>query len=350
MKCKRIDGSYICRVSVTPLFDRGSSYKWQTALHHLTDSRPIANASLMRVHRYKNFRPNYQEEMKGIDAMIFNLKVIMFTLLSLAALGCIFAWSFMKIIVPKCESLGVYLGKRLKAKYWLYVLELLFFILIVVFLVLCFNSITFTDSQSVITFLYFIIFIVLILIETSTYREFRVRNNISKSDGIVGWIIQRTIWESYIAKRLLLFVEQLMHTFYLIIPLYLSLIFMVKLEWAEQHYFISLLFLPIYSNFWVYLKPIWKKYYFKMTFNIYEDIFMRRIIIYFLIIIYAIYEIYGKYNQYISNLDKPTFEYLFIYAAVILYIAIDRLLKEIVSDLDKYKKDNNLKVTQDSTV
>jgi hypothetical protein len=245
----------------------------------------------------------------------------------------------MKVVVPCCDRLGKILARRLLSSRWLYVLEIFFFALIASFIVVSLLFMPRHEEQSIKYLMILLIYVILILVETSTYSEYRKQNGISLTNGIFGWILNRPIWKKYLAKRTLLFIEQLLNTLYLIIALYLSLLFMYKLKWEEQYYFLSLLFLPIYTNMWVYLKLKRKKFYFKITFNNYDSIFMRRFLVYSIIIIYAIFEACGKFNQYMFDKSGITFEYIFIYSAAIVYIAIDRLLKEVVSDLEKFRKE-----------
>ncbi|QTH40276.1 hypothetical protein J4772_22085 [Cohnella sp. LGH] len=71
---------------------------------------------------------------------------------------------------------------------------------------------------------------------------------------------------------------------------------------------------------------------------------MRRLIVYLIIIVYTIYDTYGKFSQLVSDLASiQSFDTLFIYSAVVIYIAIDRLLKELVSDVDKFQKEKREK-------
>ncbi len=199
---------------------------------------------------------------------------------------------------------------------------------------------SFRNTQSSRYIVMLFIFTFLILIETNTYSEFRIRHNISRQRGIIGWILHRSIWQRYLVRRILLLIEHLVHTYYLFIPLYISLLIMSKLNWSEKDYFYSLLFLPLYSNAWVYIKFNFKS----VKFNSYEVIFMRRSIIYIFIIVYSILDSYGKFTQVLSNSSKNlSFEYVFVYSAVVIYIAIDRLLKELVSDIDKYTKEKKEK-------
>ncbi|MEK5407681.1 hypothetical protein MKX36_17300 [Paenibacillus sp. FSL W8-0439] len=271
--------------------------------------------------------------------MLNNFLIIGIFIVVLIILAIISGLIFMKGIVPFCEFVGKKLAKKLFSKYWIYFFEISFLILIVSFATIGLYLVSFSEYQSLIFIIVLIIFTILIVIETSAYTEFRNRNNISKTSGILGWIVHRAVWKTYIAKRILLFIEQLVHTFYLFIPFYLSLLIMSELKWSDQDYFYSLLFLPIYANAWVYLRFSKKMYI--VNFNSYETLFMRRLIIYTLIIGYSIMESYSKFSQYLSNKNILSFEYLFVYSAVIVYIAVDRLLKEIVSDVEKFKKEKS---------
>lgn len=270
--------------------------------------------------------------------MFNNITLIGIFILVLLVLTVLFCLFLLKVIVPICKFIGERLATKLHSKYWIYVLDISFLLLILSFLIIEFYLVSFTGNQSLKYMIVLLIYTILILIEITTYTEFRNRHNISKMSGIIGWIVHRAVWKTYIAKRILLFIEQLVHTFYLIIPLYISLLIMSKLKWSDQDYFYSLLFLPIYANAWVYLK-FSRKY--LVSFNSYETLFMRRLIIYTLIIGYSIMESYGKFSQYLTNKSTLSIEYLFVYSAVIVYIAVDRLFKEIVSDVEKIKKEKS---------
>ncbi|MED4954759.1 hypothetical protein ABEO75_23510 [Paenibacillus macerans] len=166
----------------------------------------------------------------------------------------LFGWFFTKVIVPFCEFVGKKLAKKLLSKNWIYFLDISFIVLIVSFATIGLYLAPFSGYQIIIFMIVILIYTSLIIIETSTYNEFRKRHNISKTSGIIGWIVHRPVWKTYIAKRILLFFEQLAHTFYLIAPLFISYQIMSILKWNDQDYFYSLLFLPIYANVWVYLK------------------------------------------------------------------------------------------------
>ncbi|WP_411347607.1 hypothetical protein [Paenibacillus sp. WLX2291] len=199
--------------------------------------------------------------------MTKNLIVIGIIIGAISILSILFTYIFMKIVLPICESLGVSIAKRLKSTYWLYILELFFFVLMISFLVLSINLGAFSGEISSTLLIYFFVFIILIIIETSAYHEFRRRHSVPVTVGIIGWITHRQIWKSYLAKRFILFLEQLAHIFLLLVPLYLSLYLISIFHWEDKFYFITLLFLPIYSNIWVYVKLVWKKYYFRNYFQ-----------------------------------------------------------------------------------
>lgn len=269
-----------------------------------------------------------------------NFLIIGIFIVVLLVLAILVGWIFMKVIVPVSEFVGKKLGKKLLTKNWIYFLDISYLVLIVSFATIGFYLYPFSGFQSLKFMIVLLIYTMLIIIETSTYTEFRNRRNISKTSGIIGWIIHREVWKTYIAKRISLFIEQLVHIFYLIVPIYISLLIMSKLRWSDQDYFYSLLFLPIYANAWVYIKFSKENL---VKFNSYEILFMRRLIIYTLIIGYSIMESYGKFSQYLTNKNVLSFEYLFVYSAVIVYIAVDRLLKEIVSDVEKFKREKSEK-------
>lgn len=247
----------------------------------------------------------------------------------------------MRVILPACEWFGKFIAMRLKRTYWLYVIECSFFITLSVFLYANLRLISFSGSVSSLHFIYFIVFVALIVIESNVYHEFRRKSDVPVTRGIIAWIKSKTIWKTYIGNRVILFIEQIAHLFYLVVPFYVSLELISILKWETQFYFIVLIILPIYANIWVYLKITWKKYYFSINFGRYEVVFMRRLIVYSLIILYGFFEVYGRYNQFLNESNNLSFGYLFISSAVILYIAIDRSCKELVSDIDRFKKENS---------
>ncbi len=270
--------------------------------------------------------------------MTKNLIIIGLIIIILLVLAIIFTYLFMKILLPACEWFGKFISKNLKSIYWLYIIEISFLITLGVFMYANFRLISFSGSTSYLHFVYFVVFAALIIIESSVYHEFRIKNAVSITGGIIGWIKSKTIWKSYIGNRTILFIEHIAHLFYLMVPFYVSLVFISILKWETQFYFIVLILLPIYANIWVYLKIIWKKYYFLIGFGVYEAIFMRRLIVYSFIILYGFFEVYGRFNQFLNGYNNFDFNYLFVSSAVLLYIAIDRLCKELVSDVDRFKQ------------
>lgn len=273
--------------------------------------------------------------------MTYNLITIGIIIVIISVCAIFFTYIFMKIIFPACEMLGIFIAKKLKSTYWLYIIEFSFFLTLILFLYVNTKYVSFSGTPSLLQLLYCIIFIILIIVEAAIYHKFRNENNLPITAGIIGWITSKAIWKSYIGNRMILFVEQIVHIFYLIVPLYMSMYLIAIFKWETPFYFITLLFLPIYSNIWVYTKFTLKKYYFKVSFGKYEVVFMRRLIIYTFIIIYGFYEVYKRFNQFLTESNEFNFEYLFVSSAVILYIAIDRLMKELVSDADRFKKENN---------
>ncbi|WP_442601800.1 hypothetical protein [Paenibacillus sp. KN14-4R] len=269
---------------------------------------------------------------------------VFITILILIAI--ILSLVFYKVIIPVCERIGKYIARRVHSKWWLYIFEFSFISMLVA---LIFATIYFTPLTNANSWKFFVIlflFIMFTIVETTAYIDFRKINKINKSDGIIGWLISLKIWETYILNRTLLFIEQLVNSYFLIVPVFISLLIMTKLDWSNEDFYYSLLLLPVYTNIWVYIKTRRRKFIFQLSFNEYQVIFMRRFIVYLLIIGYTFFEAHNKFIQVLIGKSNMTFEYVFVYSAALIYIAIDRLLKETVSDLEKFKKEKNDKETK----
>lgn len=265
--------------------------------------------------------------------MVKNLMVIGLILLTLSITGLLTYLFLSKLWIPFCDFIGKKIGKALKGKLWLYIIEILMLLGPIVFVYFALISIgdQLLKNIVILSFSY----LTYILIILSAFHKIKLINMISDKEGITGWIKYKKIWGTYIAKRFFLFTEQLFSFFILLVALYISLLLLFLLRWEINFYFIMLLILPLYANIWVYLNQ-------RFRLNEYDQIFMRRLIVYLIIIVYTLYDSNLKYQQFLFDSKNYTdFTYLFLYVGVVIYIAIDRFVKEILSDYEKHKKGKN---------
>jgi hypothetical protein len=242
---------------------------------------------------------------------------------------------YKKLFLPACEIIGRWIGSSLReTKYGVLLLEIIFFMILSI-LPVTLILIPGIERQLLRFFSLLFLILTLLFIEVTAYHKAKQYNLVQLSliDFIFNWLNSRQVWKTYIGDRVILLFNQLLTTYYLLIALTISLSLFIELTWGDKYYFGLFLLLPVYANIWVYFS-------FRLRFNGYDEIFMRRCIVYATIIIYGFYHSYHEFSKYLL---KITFEFgltdLLMYIAVFIYIAIDRLLKEIFSDYDRKKRE-----------
>ncbi|MDQ0658392.1 hypothetical protein [Paenibacillus sp. W2I17] len=147
----------------------------------------------------------------------------------------------------------------------------------------------------------------------------------------------------YFINRVNLLFKQIPDLVKSIFILYFPLVFLTQLSWSYNMYFLGLFLIPFYGNYWVYYKKI-----FTVNMNS-EEVLIRRICLYFLMFVYVTYELFIRYEA-LSRVTGPEDfnESLFVLGGSgVLYIAMDRVMKELTADYISYRKKIN-KNSEDS--
>jgi hypothetical protein len=245
---------------------------------------------------------------------------------------------FDRVLLPACLIVGKALGRMLNkfgtTTLRLIVLELLLILGFVLFLLFNIYKFPVSDSNPLKQLTLFFLFTVFTLIDSIAYRE--IKQESPKAISMISWMSGKAIWRSYIGNRFILIIQQLFSTYWLFIALVVSISFFTSFTWSDRNYYYLFLLLPFYTSIWVYFSFKIKK----SIYNDYDVIFMRRLLVYLAIICYAIYESYSRFNDFL--LDIPTtidVNDLFLYVASFIFIAMDRMLKELVNDYERKRKE-----------
>ncbi|MFD7523868.1 hypothetical protein [Paenibacillus chitinolyticus] len=137
-----------------------------------------------------------------------------------------------------------------------------------------------------------------------------------------------TLKKYYILNRMLLLFKQGHDLLKTLVILFLSLTFLISMKWPTNVYFSGFLFLPIYANYWVYFTKI-------LTVNKNKEaVTIRRSLIYFILLSFVVFESFIRFQDFMSEtITKPIDVNLFILTVSgVIYIALDRFLKEQTSD------------------
>jgi hypothetical protein len=250
--------------------------------------------------------------------------IVILTLAALALIG--FGTKFLldKGIFPALEKGTSLIAKRLKWKYWVVFLEILFTITTICSLTLFFMIKEFVDYIAIIYF---------ILILSISVLIYQLREQEPEYTSLFSKIKDNFNTENYFFSRIDLFFKYCLDLS-LIVMLVLTYTFIIELEWPTYVYFIGFLVLPIYSNIWIYFTVRGK-----LRDN--DVISIRRGFAYFLLSLYAVYQAYILFlNVFFQKSIELTNENnLILYIAAFVFIAIEQVLKAFTDDYIQYKND-----------
>lgn len=250
-----------------------------------------------------------------IRILLKNFVIIGLTLLMLAFFILIFWILVVKITLPYTEKAGELVGNKLKGKYMLLVFEWIFIITIFLFPFLFFIIGDSLDhSKPIISIIILFLYVAVIIFVISIISRIKLENKVIPS--LFEWLRSKKrvikLFEMF-GNIASLFSSSMSY----ILILYLVFLFMFKLKWSPQVYFISFLFLPIVFNFWIYFRTSDK------------TLKIRRSIAYCLILVLIVYKSYSEYMIYLQsgllNLNWMTF---FLYTGTLIFFALERLVKE----------------------
>ncbi|MFF2529510.1 hypothetical protein ACFVS2_11475 [Brevibacillus sp. NPDC058079] len=263
--------------------------------------------------------------------MILNLKVIILTIIALGILSYILNIILSKIFFPGVERISLEIAKYAKGKYILLAMEVLFILLVVTHALL---FLKYTTSPNSLLFVFSSFFITLFFVADITYQ---IRKKCANLPSLFILIKKGYNKQNYFMNRSKLFFEELISIFFLMVALVVSLTFLVQLKWPHETYFIGYVLIPVYAVLWSYFNT-------KLRFRPKESIRFRRIIFYFFIAVLSINECFDKYKQILES-EKITmtidYQSLFSYAGVVIFLALDRVIKELSDDKNDFDKVQN---------
>lgn len=252
---------------------------------------------------------------------------------------------FDKWFLPLSERIGIGLGKRIKALWLVTLIEatsLLLPFVYILALITTYFSTGYGRSHFVIYFIIStIVFLCWTFIATSTYIEFKKLNPQYKSSFIL-WLKKLfkmlkldQLKKFYIINRFILLMEQMSDFLKAITILYLSLILLVSLKWSDNYYFLMLCFVPLYGNYWVYYVKV-------ATVNSKKDeVFIRRVVMYTIMMAFAVYELFSTFRAFVSATENSDVYAFLLAGSAVLYVALDRILKEVTVDYLGFKNEQN---------
>ncbi|MCZ8519873.1 hypothetical protein [Paenibacillus caseinilyticus] len=272
-------------------------------------------------------------------AILFNFFVIFGTLLVLSLIMLGINLFFKKCFFPITEKIGTSIAVRIPSRWTVFILEIVylamwsFFVFSVIMVYIVWGSSSGISQLYLSLGTLFLVFV--ILIGATALHEVR-KNNINDKTSIISKIGKINIDKLkaiYIINRLWLLLGQTLEFSYAFLIYFLSLTFLVALEWTADSYFLSICFIPLYANYWVYFTKI-----IRINENI-SEVFIRRVFMYTLSMIFLTYQLFEEFQQYIyeQGVSKDWMLYMFAGSAV-MYIALDRILKEVTVDYIGFKK------------
>lgn len=255
------------------------------------------------------------------------LFVIIIYLFSLAILALVMKQFFGKIIdrMMDCsKTIAKYFAKYIKSKRSIFIVELTFFLI-----TLLAASVSFivNNSLKIITMIFYI-FTIFILAELISILKGRDESYSSLIDKLFG--IYEKYKNLYIINRIVLMLKQVYSLYFMFVVL--SVIFEITVirDLPIDIYFYLFVTLPIIANIWIYF------IYGKQKRNS-LDVDMRRLICYFLLFIILFVDVRAKFFDYVDDGKISTTSYtLLVSINSVLFLGIDRFLKIITDDYDRF--------------
>ena len=128
----------------------------------------------------------------------------------------------------------------------------------------------------------------------------------------------------YLLNLLPRIIEEFPSLIFLFASLLFAYTLFITLKWPDFCYFVFFLLFPFFSNSWVYFT-------YKMKFRTESSINIRRIMMYIIMVIFAMGDSYSKFLEYFE-ITKPGVINFWTNISIVLFIGIERLLKSISDD------------------
>ncbi|ATW24472.1 hypothetical protein [Candidatus Formimonas warabiya] len=255
------------------------------------------------------------------------LLIIIIYMFSVAILALVMKIFFGKIIDKMMElskMIATFLSNHIKNKRSVYIIEIIFFLLSVVNVYISFRVNT-NLKMIVLIISVFIIFIFGELI-------FILRNREESFSSIIDklFAIYKKYKNLYSVKRLVLLFKQGYSLYFMFIVLVVIFQIAVIPDLPAVFYFYLFFTLPIAVNIWIYFVYGRKK---RNTL----DIDMRRVICYITVFIILFCDGRAKFFDYIDDgVLSTSVSTLMVSIDTVLFLGIDRFLKIIIDDFERY--------------
>lgn len=269
-----------------------------------------------------------------------NIGIIIVIIAAFIVIKKLFDLIFTRCLLPIAEKYGGKIGDKIQKRSIVSVIEVFVLLLIVFFVAVHLTLYILTDGEGMF-FLYWAImmffFVASILILSAVIQQYKMKNPEYTSQlgrRIKELDISNKLKDNYISNRLGLFMEQTPDFFKSLVVLQVSLTCLVTLKWDANFYFLSVCFMPLYANYWVYYVRV-------LTVNTNsEGVFIRRSFMYLCLVTVVVFELYQKFQGYLNEEPySPSINTFLLTGSGVFYIALDRILKDFTNDYVKFKKD-----------
>lgn len=262
------------------------------------------------------------------------------SMIGLITIVILFGGKLIDKVFVLARILAVYLSKYFKYKWSLLIAEILFFIFIGFLAYIYLSSIS-RYIKIILSFTLFFIIVfsdLTIIIRKNNSKSFsivQVSKNIIKKVGNI--LINLRLFKNFLFLFIINTIRQIFKQLFSLYIVLLVLCVMFKIitipNLPDSAYFYLFLLIPVTANTWIYFV------YGKDRPRNSEDANMRRIICYIIIFILLFidsrtklleFTVYGKINTTANLLVSGV--------VTVLFIGIDRILKIIVDDYDRFKE------------
>lgn len=247
---------------------------------------------------------------------------------------------FSKWLMPTAERIGKRVGTKVQKQSMIVFVEIFTLLILLMFVIghLMLFLIMGTEGFFILySFLMMIVLFVLILVSSAVIQEYKRLNPqyvSSIGKGLRRIDIGKKFNSNYLLNRLWLLMGQSLDLFKSLMILQISFICLIVLQWSPNFYFLSLCFIPLYANYWVYFVKVLTPN------NNSEGVFIRRAFMYLILMALVIFEVFKRYQGYLIEVPyTPSIDVFLLTGSGILYIALDRVLKEILGDYLKFKNE-----------
>lgn len=278
--------------------------------------------------------------------MLTNFTVIFLTLITLILIIGFFSVFFDKFLIPRTDQWGYTLAHKINNKFWIFIIELLCLIVFIAEMTITIILQIHFDTNSFSFFIYWIssimIFLFIFFTFTSTIIElkkmhlphhFIIMKNIKLIVNFLNRQKKKPKAVRFIFFQFNLLLNQWKELSSVFTFFYLSFLFLTMLNWNTTITFLVFLLVPLYGNYFVYFNKFFIANIDK------EAVYIRRVFVYILVFLIYFNFAYLDYINMINNSHKAIdFNNFWWAISSGIYLALDRILKEIMSAYTEFEK------------